>query len=189
MIPRLSHASLLHVCFVASSLLVLIYLRGFFSPPVRQLHLFLPSHGIFPVFPMPEAATVGFSYAFTSPPMAMPLCTPDPGKMPGSRGSDLCCCHRESLASPAGHCLGELGRTDPQVRETWRGLGSALSCQRPAELSLGCGVWEQQAACFLLGPANGGAAVSLKAFGVGISLGSQPWEQRVLPGTRVLSLG
>lgn len=85
--------------------------------------------------------------------------------------------------------LGELIHT---VRETWRGLGSALSCrpcQRPAELSLGCGVWEQQAACFLLGPANGGAAVSLKAFGVGISLGSQPWEQRVLPGTRVLSLG
>lgn len=119
-IPRLSHASLLHVCFVASSLLVLIYLRGFFFPPVRQLHLFLPSHGIFPVFPMPEAATVGFSYAFTSPSMAMPLCSPDPGKMPGSRGSDLCLLPQGEpgllswLTSPAGHCLGELGRTDPR---------------------------------------------------------------------------
>lgn len=181
MIPRLSHASLLHVCFVASSLLVLIYLRGFFFPPVRQLHLFLPSHGIFPVFPMPEAATVGFSYAFTSPPMAMPLCSPDPGKMPGSRGSDLCLLPQ---GEPGLSSRALLGRTDPQVRETWRGLGSALSCrpcQRPAELSLGCGVWEQQAACFLLGPANGGAAVSLKAFGGAFPSG-------VSPGNSVSSL-
>lgn len=145
---------------------------------------------------MPEAATVGFSYAFTSPPMAMPLCSPDPGKMPGSRGSDLCLLPQgePGRAQPLqqGTAWENLGELIHAVRETWRDLGSALSCrpcQRPAELSLGCGVWEQQAACFLLDPANGGAAVSLKAFGVGISLGSQPWEQRVLPGTRVLRLG